>query len=82
MKRLKRIHINRPVLAANKKHRQNNPAVTVRMGITREYGHTVIIYDDYGNEVARVVQNEEKPLSCGARVWIETRQPIKVESNA
>ncbi len=31
-----------------------------------------------GVEVARVVYRPEHPLSCGARVWIETRSETEV----
>ena len=30
-------------------------------------------------EVARVVYRPDDPLDCGARVWIETRQPVRAE---
>lgn len=36
------------------------------------YAHEAIIRDTEGNEVARVVYRPHKPLSCGARCWIET----------
>lgn len=66
------IHVNRNTLAANKKRGERNPPVTVR---TRSrvlgYGQECVIAG-----ASRVVYNEEKPLSCGARVWIETEAPV------
>jgi len=35
--------------------------------------------DKDGNEVARIVYQPEKPLSCGARVWIETQLEVRTE---
>ncbi len=76
-KRLKRIHVNRNTLNSNRKHGRFDPAVTVRYSKGTEHGHVVVIYDDEGNEVARVIHSE-KPLSCGAKVWIETRQSVAI----
>ncbi len=60
------IHVNRNVLAANKKHGRNEPAIIIRQGAKRTYCHEVEIAPG-----VRMVQNEEKPLDCGARCWIE-----------
>ena len=30
-----------------------------------------------GNEVAKVIYSPDKPLSCGARVWIETQNEVE-----
>jgi len=43
-----------------------------------KYGHQVIIKDDNGNEVARVVYAPDKPLSCGAKCYIETHLNVEV----
>ena len=34
--------------------------------------------DKDGDEVATIVYSPDKPLSCGARVWIETRNEIEI----
>ena len=31
-----------------------------------------------GKEAARIVYSPDKPLSCGAKVWIETTNEIKI----
>jgi hypothetical protein len=62
-----RVYINRHVVAANQKSGACNPPITIlRSKAQREYATSVEII---GN--SRVVYSPNKPLSCGARVWIE-----------
>lgn len=77
-KLLKRIHVNQHKIRSNKKHRENEPVLTCKTSKSNDYGHEVAIYDDNGNEVARVIYRPNKPLSCGARVWIETKNDVSV----
>jgi hypothetical protein len=67
-----RIHVNQHHIRANAKDGGNRPVLTVK---------------DYKqnrkcNEVeftaGRVVYSPDKPLSCGAKVWIETEQQVKI----
>jgi hypothetical protein len=75
---LKRIHVNRNTLASNKKHGNNNPVVGVEeRGQPKRYGHRVNIMHD-GQVVASVIHTEEKPLKCGARCWIETKNEVQI----
>tara|TARA_R100000963_G_C4550278_1_gene43518 strand:+ start:221 stop:439 length:219 start_codon:yes stop_codon:yes gene_type:complete len=70
----KRIHINQHKIRANKKHNTNEPVITVKTYKSNEYGHDVQILGE-----SRVVYSPNKPLSCGARVWIETEAPVIVK---
>jgi hypothetical protein len=70
---IKRIHVDRHVLARNKKHNENERAITVQTSKGPLKGHRVIIYG-----TSDVIQNEEQPLSCGARVWVETKSEVEV----
>ena len=36
------------------------------------YAHEAVLKTKDGVELARVIYSPHKPLSCGARVWIET----------
>ena len=63
----KKIHINMHVIRSNKKNGTNDPVITVKTYKSNTYGHEV---DILGN--SKVVYSPDKPLSCGARVWIET----------
>lgn len=70
---IKRIHVDRHVLAKNKKLGENERAITVQTSKGPVKGHRVLIYG-----TSDVIQNEEQPLSCGARVWVETKAEVEV----
>lgn len=72
------IHVNQHNIKANNKHDAGLPVITVKDYKQNRKGNEAIIYDANGVEVARVVYRPEKPLSCGARVWIETQHDVKV----
>ena len=67
----KRIHINQHVIRANAKSGANDPAITVKTSRKNTYAHRVEI-----GGASTVVYSPDKPLSCGARVWIETDAPV------
>ena len=75
---LKRIHINQHVIRANAKNGDSNPVITVKTYDSNTYGHTVEILDKNGNVVATVVYSPDKPLPCGAKVWIETSSEVTI----
>lgn len=65
---MKRIHVNSNRIRSNSKHGTDDPVVTVREGNkVLFYAHEVEILG-----YSRVVYRPDKPLSCGAKVWIET----------
>lgn len=66
------IHVNQHVLKKNTKQGTDEPVLTVKTYKDNVYAHEAIIKDAQGVEVARVVYRPHKPLSCGARCWIET----------
>lgn len=61
------IHVNQHVIKDNAKTGSNNPVLTVKTYKDNRYAHTVSIKGE-----SKVVYSPDKPLSCGARVWIET----------
>ena len=69
------IHVNQHVIKANRKHGTTDPVITVKDGGGR--GKAV-----YGHEAAgdgfKVVYRPDRPLSCGAHVWVETERPVAV----
>ncbi len=71
------IHVNQHAIKANRKHGKVDPVLTVKTYNSNTYAHEAVIKDDKGNEVARVVYRPNKPLSCGAHVWIETRAEVE-----
>ena len=73
----KRIHIIMHKIRANKKHGTKEPVITVKTSKTNTYGHEVEILGE-----SKVVYSPDKPLSCGARVWIETDAEVKIDGQA
>jgi len=69
---MKRIHVNMHKVRANKKHGTNEPVLTIKEGKSNTYCHEVDILGP-----SKLVYRPNKPLSCGARVWIETDAEIK-----
>ena len=72
------IHVNQHKIRSNKKNDANEPVLTCKTYKENNYGHEAVIKDSQGNEVAKVVYSPDKPLSCGARVWIETLNEVEV----
>jgi hypothetical protein len=71
---LTRIHVNRHRIDANRKHGRTDPVITVKRGKENLYGATVEILGP-----SKIVYRPEKPLSCGAKVWIETLSDVIVQ---
>ncbi len=65
------IHVYRQRIASNLKHNTNDPVIIVREGRKRSYHHSVSIQGP-----STVIYNSIKPLSCGARCWIETESEV------
>ena len=57
------------------------PVITVKTYKSNDYGHEAVIYGQDGEEAARVIYRPHKPLSCGARLWIETQNEVDVIVN-
>lgn len=68
------IHINQHIIRSNIKAsaEDREPVITVKTYKTNTYANNVAIKDNDGNIVARVVYSPDKPLSCGARVYLIT----------
>jgi len=77
---LSKIHINSHNIKANIKG-LNLPVISVKSGKLNKYGNKVEILDNNGIVIATVIYSPQKPLSCGARVWIETNSPILIDGN-
>ena len=70
------IHINQHRIKSNHKTGQREPVITVKTYKSNRYAHEVVIYDSQGVAVARVVYRPDKPLSCGARCWVEAYNQV------
>lgn len=69
------IHVNQHAVRANTKSGGRDPVLTVKTYKSNTYAHEVDIQGP-----SRVVYSPDKPLSCGARVWIETHAPVVVKT--
>lgn len=65
------IHVNQHVIKANAKNGTDDPVLTVKTYKSNTYAHNVEIKGP-----SRVVYSPDKPLSCGAKVWIETEGEV------
>jgi hypothetical protein len=72
-----RIHINQHHIKANAKG-SDLPVITVKDYKHNRKTNAAEILDNAGNVVARVIYSPDKPLACGAKVWIETDMGVKV----
>lgn len=67
------IHVNQHVIRSNTKNGTNDPVLTVKRGKTNTYAHEVAI-----DGPSKVIYRPDKPLSCGARVWVETTANVEI----
>ncbi len=70
---LKRIHVHQQVVRNNVKHNTDIPAVTVQWR-----GKSYKARDVQIRGPSTVMQRMHEPLSCGARIWIETTQEVEI----
>ena len=71
-----RIHVNQHKIRSNIKHNLKEPVITVKTSKSNTYAHEAVIYGQDGLEAARVIYSPSKPLSCGAKVWIQTNNKV------
>lgn len=69
------IHVNQHVIKANRANGENNPVLTVKTYKSNTYAHEVKIHGE-----SSIVYSPDKPLSCGAHVWIQTEAEVEVVS--
>lgn len=74
-KRKARIHINQHIIRRNAALNQREPVITIKQGKTNTYAHNVEILGP-----SKLVYSPDKPLACGAKVWIETNAEIVIDN--
>jgi hypothetical protein len=67
------IHVNQHKIRSNINNEQKEPVLTVKTYKSNDYAHEVSIKGD-----SKIVYSPDKPLSCGARVWIETEGIVEI----
>ena len=67
------VHVNQHVIKSNRKDGKNDPVLTVKTYKSNDYAHEVEILGP-----SSIIYSPDKPLSCGAHVWIETQSEVKI----
>lgn len=67
------IHVNQHKIKANRKNKTNEPVLTIKTYKSNQYARQVSI-----DGPSQVVYSPDKPLACGAHVWIETFSEVKI----
>jgi hypothetical protein len=69
------VHVNQHNIRSNinAEPDERKPVLTVKTYKSNEYGNEVAI-----NGPCRIIYSPDKPLSCGARVWIETQDEVHI----
>jgi hypothetical protein len=65
------IHVNKSVIRNNVRTGASDPPITVKAGGRNTYTRSVRIEGP-----SELVYRPDKPLSCGARLWLETTAPV------
>jgi len=71
------IHVNQHIIKSNAKKNEREPVITCKTYKANDYAHEVLIYGQDDKIAAKVIYSPDKPLSCGAKVWIETQNKVK-----
>jgi|TARA_B100000073_G_C23422126_1_gene447681 hypothetical protein len=69
------IHVNMHKIRSNKKNNTDDPVITVKTYKSNNYAHEVDIQGP-----SKIVYSKDKPLPCGARVWIETEEKVVLDN--
>jgi|TARA_B110000263_G_scaffold142028_1_gene123302 hypothetical protein len=67
------VHVNQHIIKSNHKNKERKPVLTVKTYKDNVYASEVVIKGD-----SKIVYRPDKPLPCGAKVWIETEAQVEV----
>lgn len=67
------IHVNQHVIKSNRKNSVQEPVLTIKTYKDNKYAHEIEILGP-----SKIVYSPDKPLSCGAHVWIETNSEVVI----
>ena len=67
------VHVNQHVIKSNRKNKVEDPVLTVKTYKDNRYAHEVEILGP-----SKIIYSPDKPLSCGAHVWIEMEGEVIV----
>jgi hypothetical protein len=72
---IKRIHVNQHTIRANNTTNEKMPPLSVKT-----YNSNTLCYEVTVLGPSKIVYSPDKPLSCGAKVWIETEAEVIMET--
>lgn len=67
------IHVNQHTIRSNTKNGSDDPPLLIRTYKGVKHAHEVKVRGEVS-----FIHSPHKPLSCGARVWVETRDPVEI----
>ena len=67
------VHVNQHIIKKNRKTGERHPVLTIKTYKSNTYAQEVSILGP-----SKVIYSPDKPLSCGATVWIETHGEVIV----
>lgn len=70
---IKRLHVDKHVIASNRKNSEDKPPLTLQLSTGAIKCRRVRI-----SGPSEFIYRPEKPLSCGARAWIETKAEVEI----
>lgn len=73
---IKRIHVNMHHIHANHKDGGKRPVFGIQTSQGVHYTNEINIENG-----SKLIWNEDKPLSCGARAWIETKGRVTFDES-
>lgn len=71
------IHVNQHNIKHNRKHEEKKPVLTCKTYKANTKADRAVIYAEDGSIAAQVIYSPDKPLPCGAHVWIETTNRVE-----
>lgn len=72
---IKRIHINQHVIRSNRQKGLADPPISIKTSKANHRGSTVDIMGP-----STLVYRPDRPLDCGAHVWIETKDEVRIDT--
>lgn len=71
---LKRIHVNQHIIKSNVRNGRSDPPISVKTYRENLRAHHVTI-----DGPSEVIYRPDRPLACGARLWVETQAALQIE---
>ena len=68
------IHVNKNIIVQNKNLKEPEPVITTKHLKTNTYGHSVKVFGP-----CEIIYRPEKPLGCGAEVWVKTHSRVEIK---